>query len=124
MYLLIIQLFKNEYKEDLFMALSSAGIQKTTYCDSFNLDNELQNASPLFSGFFKSEEEKERYATTYFCQAETKEQIDAITQGFEIAGIDWEQEEIFKITVIRAEEMHKKRKVSNQGESISVDFIL
>lgn len=105
MYLLIIQLFKNEYKEDLYMALSSAGIQQTTYCDSYNLDNELQSKSPLFSGLFKSPEEKERYATTYFCISKTREQIDAISEGFEIAGIDWRKENIFKISVIKAEEV-------------------
>ena len=105
MYLLIVQLFKNEYKEDLFMALSSAGIQRTTYCDSINLDNELRNTSLLFSGLFKSQEEKEFYATTYFCIANTKEQIEAISEGFEIAGIDWRKEEIFRITVIKAEDV-------------------
>ena len=105
MYLVIIQLFKNEYKEDLFMALSSAGIQQTTYCDSFNLDNELRNTSLLFSGLFKSPEEKEFYATTYFCIAGSREQIAAIPEGFEIAGIDWKKEEIFRMTIIKAEDV-------------------
>ena len=106
MYLLIIQLFKNEYKEDLFMALSSSGIEQTTYCDSVNLDNELRNSSPLFSGLFKSCHEKEFYATTYFCFAKTKEQIAAISEGFEIAGIDWRKERIFRITVIKADNVY------------------
>jgi len=102
MYLIIIQLFKNEYKEDLYMALSSAGIEQTTYCDTISLDHELQNTSPLFSGLFRSEEEENRYTTTYFCIAETKEQIDAVPEGFEIAGIDWRKENIFRMTVIEA----------------------
>ena len=106
MYLIIIQLFKNEYKEDLYMALSSAGIQQTTYCDSYNLDNELCKTSPLFSGLFKNPEHKERYATTYFCTANTKDQIDAIPEGFEIAGIDWKKEQIFRITVMKADSIY------------------
>lgn len=105
MYQLIIQLFKNEYKEDLFMALSSAGIQQTTYCDSYNLDNELCGKSLLFSGLFKSPEEKEFYSTIYFCIAKSKENIDAISEGFDIAGIDWRKEKIFRIIVIKAEDI-------------------
>jgi len=105
MYLLVIQLFKNEYKEDLYMALSSAGIQYTTYCDGNNLDNELRNKLPIFSGLFKSLEEKSRYATVYFCAAESKEQVDAIVEGFEIAGIDWKKEGIFRIVTIKAEDV-------------------
>jgi hypothetical protein len=105
MYLLVIQLFKNEYKEDLYMALSSAGIQYSTYCDGHNLDNELRNKMPLFSGLFKSLEEKQRYATVYFCAASSKEQIDAIVEGFEIAGIDWKKEGVFRMMVIKAEDI-------------------
>lgn len=105
MYLLIIQLFKNEYKEDLFMALSSADIQQTTYCDSTNLDNELCGKSLLFSGLFKSPEAKEFFSTTYFCIAKSKENIKAITEGFDIAGIDWQKEKIFRIIVIKAEDI-------------------
>ena len=99
MYLVIIQLFKNEYQEDLFMAISSAGIYRTTYCDSINLDKELNN-SALFSGLFKSPEAKERYAKLYLCIAEEEAQVDAIVEGFEIAGIDWKKKEIFQIAVV------------------------
>jgi len=100
MYLVVIQLFKNEYQEDLFMAISSAGIYRTTYCDSINLDKELQGSVSLFSGLFKSDNEKSRYAKIYFCIAEEEGQVDAIVEGFEIAGIDWKKEEIFQISVI------------------------
>jgi len=106
MYLLVIQLFKNEYKDDLYMALSSAGIQYTTYCDGQNLDNELKNKLPLFSGLFKSIEEKQRYASVYFCYASDKEQIKAIIEGFEIADIDWRKEGIFRMITIKAEEVY------------------
>lgn len=99
MYMIIIQLLKNEYKEDLYMSLSSAGINITTYCDAHNLDNELRNRMPLFSGLFKSHEEKHRFATVYFCIAKTAEQADAFVEGFEIAGIDWQKEEIFQLVV-------------------------
>ncbi len=100
MYLVMIQLFKKEYHQDLFMAISSAGIYKTTYCDAVNLDKELEGSMTLFSGLFKSIEEKERYAKIYFCIAEEMEQVDAIVEGFEIAGIDWKEEEIFQIAVL------------------------
>ena len=100
MYLVVIQLFKNEYQEDLFMAITSAGIYKVTYCDAINLDKELSNSVFLFSGLFKSSEEKERYAKIYFCIAENEEQVDAIVEGFENAGIDWKKEEIFQIAAL------------------------
>jgi hypothetical protein len=106
MCLIIIKLFKTEYKEDLFMALSSAGIYKTTYCDAVNLDKELGASMSLFSGILKSAEEKERYAKVYFCFAEEKEQADAVIEGFEIAGIDWKKEEIFQMAVIPVEKLY------------------
>ena len=82
------------------MAISSAGIYKTTYCDAINLDKELGSSMPLFSGLFKSAEQKERYAHLYFCIAEEEQQADAVVEGFEIAGIDWKKEEVFQIAVI------------------------
>jgi len=100
MFMVIIQLFKNEYKEDLFMALSSAGIYNTSYCDAINLDNELKGSISLFSGLFKSPEEKEKYAKIYFCIVDDEEQAEGILDGFEIAGIDWREEKIFQMALI------------------------
>ena len=106
MYMLVIQLLKQEFKEDLFMALSSAGISLTTYCDGHNLDNELGNKMPLFSGLFKSQEEKRHYSTLYFCLAESMEQADAVVSGFELAGIDWRKERIFQMSVLPVEKFY------------------
>ena len=100
MFLLVIQLFDVDYKDDLFMALSAAGVQKTTYCDGHNLDNELRNDIPLFRGLFKSGAEKERHASVYFCHAKSEEQADAVISGFDIAGIDWKAKEIFSMMLI------------------------
>jgi hypothetical protein len=100
MVLVLIQLFKIEYKEELFMALSSAGIHRTTYCDATNLEKELAGTMTLFSGIFKSSTEQAHYSKLYFCVADEESQVDAIIEGFEIAGIDWRKEEIFQISVI------------------------
>jgi len=107
MFMVIIQLFRNEYKEDLFMALSSAGIFNTTYCDAVNLDNELKGSLSLFSGLFKSPGEKEKYAKIYFCTADSEEQVEDVIDGFEIAGIDWKSEEIFQIAVLPISKLYK-----------------
>ena len=107
MYMLVIQLLKQEFKEDLFMALSSAGVTVTTYCDGHNLDNELRNNMPLFSGLFKSQEEKRYYSTLYFCVAESIEQADAVVSGFEIAGIDWRKDRIFQMSVLPIEKFYQ-----------------
>ncbi|RKX85051.1 MAG: hypothetical protein DRP57_04600 [Spirochaetes bacterium] len=38
MYFLIIQLFKNEYKDDIFLAFTSSGIKKASFFEGYNLD--------------------------------------------------------------------------------------
>ena len=52
MYFLIIQLFKTQYKDDLFLAITSAGVEKVTYCDGQNFEDEIQRKIPLFADLF------------------------------------------------------------------------
>jgi hypothetical protein len=51
MNLLIISLSELDYKEDVFLALQSVGIQKASVFDAKNLNNSLASEFSLFSGF-------------------------------------------------------------------------
>ena len=62
MFYLIIQLFKAEYKEDILLALTSCGIQRGNVFEGQNLDKVLKRDFPLFTGFLKSEDDKERFS--------------------------------------------------------------
>lgn len=52
MNLLIISLSELDYKEDVFLALQSVGIQKASVLDAKNLNNSLASEFSLFSSFF------------------------------------------------------------------------
>jgi len=58
MYFLFIKVIDTAYKEDIFLALQSVGINKGSYFLSHNMDNTLSDDMPAFTGFFKTEDDK------------------------------------------------------------------
>lgn len=102
MYYLIIQLFKMEYKEDLLLALTSCGIEKGSLFEGQNLDKALQRDYPLFTGFVRTEDERERYAALMTTVVKRKEQVDELIELLEEADIDIRKEEILRIVLLPA----------------------
>ena len=102
MYYLIIQLFKTEYKEDLLLALTSCGIEKGSLFEGQNLDKVLQRDYPLFTGFVRSEDERERYAALVTTVVDRKERVDELIGLLKEADIDIREEEILRIVLLPA----------------------
>ncbi|RKX96481.1 MAG: hypothetical protein DRP84_00890 [Spirochaetes bacterium] len=100
MYYLIIQLFKQEYKEDLFLAFTSCGIKKATFVEGFNLDKTLQEEFSLFKGIIPSKEQMERYSIMVHSIVEKKEDIDDLINLLIESGIDIDNEEIMRIVLL------------------------
>lgn len=103
MYYLIIQLYKIEYKEDLLLALTSCGIRKGSLFEGQNLDKVLDHNIPLFSGFIKSGNERERYALMFTGLVQNKEQMRELVSILEEADIPVQSEDIMRLIVLPIE---------------------
>lgn len=103
MYYLIIQLYKIEYKEDLLLALTSCGIRKGSLFEGQNLDKVLNHNIPLFSGFIKSNDERERYALQFTGIIQDKAQVEELVSILEEADIHVKTEDIMRIIVMPTE---------------------
>ncbi len=100
MYYLIIQLFKHEYKEDLFLAFTSCGIKKATFIEGFNLDKILQDEFSLFKGIIPSKEQMERYSIIVHAIVEDKESVKELVDLLKESGIDLDKEDIMRIILL------------------------
>lgn len=103
MYYLNIQLFKSEYKEDLLLAFTSCGIEKGSIFEGQNLDNVLQRDYPLFSGFVKSADERERYSLLVTAVIDKKERVQELIDVLKEAEIDIKDKDVLRIVLIPAE---------------------
>jgi hypothetical protein len=102
MHFLIIQLFKQEYRDDLILALTACGITKASIFEGENLDKVLQMDIPLFTGLIKPAEMKQRYAMMITAVAE-KESAGKIVQLLKDADIDIQREDIMRIVMLPVE---------------------
>ena len=102
MYYLIIQLFKHEYKEDLFLAFTSCGIKNATFLEGFNLDKILQEEFSLFKGILPSKQQMERYSIVIHAVVESKDNVKELLELLKESGIDLENEEILRIVLLPA----------------------
>ncbi len=100
MYFLIIQLFKNEYKDDIFLAFTSSGIKRASFFEGFNLDKVLQEEFSLFKGIIKSKEQKERYSMLITGVVDTKERVKEFLKVLEEADIDIKREDILRLVLL------------------------
>jgi len=100
MYLLILQLFKQEYKEDIFLAFTSCGIKKATFVEGFNMDKVLQEEFSLFKGIIRPREERERYAILITALVEDREIVKDFINLLKESGIDLEGEDVMRLVLL------------------------
>ncbi len=55
MYFLTIEIYDSNYKEEIYLALQSVGIQKAVTYDARNLNSALSDEQTFFTGFFRSD---------------------------------------------------------------------
>lgn len=105
MYFYVIQVFDNSYKDDIVLAMTSAGILQGTHVEGENLDNLLNNDFPIFTGFFKTRDSKERISSLFFGIVEQKETVVNVCRVMEDAGIDNTEKEVFRAIVVPGEQV-------------------
>ena len=103
MYLLIIQLFKMEYKDDLLLAMNSCGIKKGNTIEGQNLELALERDFPLFTCLIKSDLERERFSMLIISVVDEKRRAKDLIHLLKEADIDIIRENIMRIILISAD---------------------
>lgn len=97
MHFLYIKVIDVDYKDDVFLALESVGINKASYFDAYNLDKVLSEELPLFKGFFKTEDDKAKEVVIITALIEKKEQAKEILEILEESGLDIVKQDILRL---------------------------
>ena len=100
MYLMIIQLYQTEYKDDILLGLTTCGIAKGTLMEASNLDKELELDVPIFTGLIKSSFEKERSALMITAVVDSWERFDHFVDLLKEADIDIKQDDILRALLL------------------------
>jgi hypothetical protein len=105
MYLYVLQLFNTDYREDMILALTTAGIKQATVVEGINLDNILTHEFPLFTGLLRGPADRERYSQLIFGMVEDQKALDAFVEVLRQAGIDNRREQIYKLLVVQGQKL-------------------
>ncbi len=105
MFYFIIQLFKEEYLDDIMLALTTAGIDNGTIVDGVNMDNVMNQHMPIFAGLIPGENQRSIYCKVITSVISDKERIDVLLQTLNDADIDFKKQEIGRMILVPAEEI-------------------
>jgi len=100
MNLLIISLSKIDYKEDVFLALQSIGIQKASVWDAKNLNNSLASGFSLFSDFFTGGDAHEGEKLIILAHIKKVEDAKELISNLEAGGVPVKTENVLNLYVI------------------------
>jgi hypothetical protein len=103
MHLYVLQLFDTDYREDLILALTTAGIKQATVVEGLNLDHILTREFPLFTGLLRGPEDRERQSELIFGMVEETKQLDTFVEVLRQAGIDNRGGAIYRLLVLQGE---------------------
>lgn len=96
MHFVYIKVFDRRYKEDVILALQSAGISRASFVEAQNLEAELSDDIGLFKGFFDPDRHKGEEGLI-FALAEETEQISEVIANLRAAGLALDDEEVIRI---------------------------
>jgi len=102
MFLMIIQLFKIEYKDDLLLALKTCGIDTGCTWEGENLENALEHDFPLFKGLIHAAHERERHCLIISTVVQDEKTVDYLVTLLKDADIDIQKEKILRIILLPA----------------------
>ncbi|TYB30435.1 MAG: hypothetical protein FXF47_09215 [Candidatus Mcinerneyibacterium aminivorans] len=103
MYYLIIQLYKENFIDDMLLALTTAGIENGTVVDGVNMDNYLNQRVPLFTGLIPNVGEDSEYCKIISSIIDSKKKAENFLKVLKEADIDFEKDNIGRIVLLPAE---------------------
>jgi len=100
MYFVFIKIFNVDCKEDIILALQSVGIDRGSLYSAINLDKTLNDELPLFTGFFKTEEDKAKKQYIITTLMEDKDTIKQFLNNLRESGMDIDNEDIIRLVAM------------------------
>lgn len=100
MNLLVISLSELDYKEDVFLALQSVGIQKASVIDAKDLNNSLASEFSLFSGFLIGGHAHDGEKLIIIAQIKDASDAKEFLSNLEAGGIPVKTENILNLYVV------------------------
>jgi len=102
---MILHLYKEQYLDDILMALTETGVDDTVVIEGQTLGHKLILDMPLFAGFRQSFGSRKGFAKIIMAIAEQK-QIDTFMSELKHSGIDIIKEEIANIVLLPIEKQY------------------
>jgi len=100
MFYLVIQLFKEEYQEEVVLALTSVGIERATVSEGLNLENVVAMDMPIFAGFRADSGRKSRFCKIITSAVEDEDVVDEFLAALKAGGIDFVKESLGVIVLL------------------------
>ncbi len=100
MFYLIIQLFKEEYEEQVLLALTSAGIERATVSEALNLENVVTMEMPVFAGFRADPGRNKLFCKVITAAVDSETAVEDFLSALEMGGIDFVKDELGVIILI------------------------
>lgn len=100
MYFMFMKIIDIQYKEDILLALQSVGIETGSMIASKNIEKMLKHDITMFTGFFKSDEDKAEEQLIITSLIDTKKQATDLIKILKEADIDIEKNEILRLVVM------------------------
>jgi hypothetical protein len=99
---LIIHLFREEYQEEVLLALMSAGIARATVTDGVNLENVVTMDMPIFAGFRADPGRDKRFCKIISAAVESEKAVDDFLSALKMGGIDFVKDDLGVIILLPA----------------------
>jgi len=89
MYYLVIHLKREEYEEDVLLAMASAGVLEATVIPAVAARETMSGALPIFAGFRANLTGKGTYAKVIAAPVDDEDVIDKIIAELKAGGTDF-----------------------------------
>ncbi len=99
MYFLMIEIFDSSYKEEIYLALQSVGIQKAVTLDAKNLSSALSDEQTFFTGFFRSDKMDSGAVEVIEARVDDKNAVKEFLSNLRESGADIEKDNILGLTL-------------------------
>lgn len=109
---MFLKIMDVKLKDDIFMALQSAEINKATYFEGLNLDKVLSDELDIFRGFFGETKASEKKVVVVTAYLENIEQAHEFISLLRDAGIDIDNKEILRMLILPVDYIFEGKKGS------------
>jgi hypothetical protein len=100
MYYLFVEVYDSSYREDIYLALQSIGVQRAITLDAQNLAGALSDERTFFTGFFRSDKFESGDVLLIQAQIGHKDLAREFLSNLREAGVNIDKEDIVSLTLV------------------------